>query len=256
MLPARRRGLILDHLRRVKAASIADIAELVNASQSTIRRDLEQLEAASYLQRTHGGALLASVGTTYEPPSNLLAQLARTEKQSIGREAATRIREGDSVIFDSSSTVRCAAEAALALGLRMTAITNDLETASLLAKSEGVHTVVPGGTVRPGSNTLQGSPGDTFLDTIHVDVALIGTHSIAAGRLSETSIETAAMKRAMIRAAHRIIVLADSSKFQQRSFSTICQVESVSEIITDDGLPPQTREELTNLGPIVTIVAS
>lgn len=254
MIPAQRRGLILDHLNRVNAASILELAELIGVSPSTIRRDLEYLERENYIDRTHGGAVLARPRSMFEPHFEISAHIARTEKAAIGREAAKRVEAGDSVIFDSSSTVREAARAVIARRIPLTAITNDLTTASLFAQEAGITTIVIGGTVRPGSTTLIGSPGTNFLQEIHADLAFIGTHSICDLKLSETSIEASHMKRAIIDAASRVIALADSSKFQEPSFSLICTVDAVDEIITDSKLPADIAESIKNAGTTLTMV--
>lgn len=254
MIPAQRRGLILDHLNRVSAASILELAELIGASPSTIRRDLEYLESEKYIDRTHGGAVLARARSMFEPHFEISAHIARTEKAAIGHEAARRVQAGDSVIFDSSSTVREAARAVIAQRIRLTAITNDLETASLLAEAPAISTIVIGGTVRPGSTTLIGSPGTGFLQEIHADLAFIGTHSICDLKLSETSTEASLMKRAIIGAAGKVVVLADSSKFQKPSFSLICGVDAVDEVITDSKLPDSTGDDIRGAGTTLTTV--
>ena len=144
--------------------------------------------------------------------------------------------------------------AVIARRIPLTAITNDLTTASLFAQEAGITTIVIGGTVRPGSTTLIGSPGTNFLQEIHADLAFIGTHSICDLKLSETSIEASHMKRAIIDAASRVIALADSSKFQEPSFSLICTVDAVDEIITDSKLPADIAESIKSAGTTLTMV--
>ncbi len=257
LIPAQRRALVLHHVRESGAASIHDLARAIGASTSTIRRDLEHLQEAGFLQRSHGGALLPRPPqATFEPAASFAAGLARAQKRAIGQVAAAALVAGEAVIFDSSSTVREAARAAVERGIALTAVTNDLGTAQVLAASRAIRVVVPGGTLRPDSLTLLGEPGLGFLAGVHADVALLGVHAIAGRLLTETSLEAAAMKRAMISAARRAVVLADATKFQPAAFCTICDVTSVQQVVTDSGADPVALAALRELGVAASAVAS
>lgn len=255
LIPAKRRALILERLKREGAAAIQELAEIVGASASTIRRDLEYLEKQGALERTHGGAMLQNAErATFEPDLAIAAQFARSEKEAIGAAVAADLRPGQSVIFDASTTVLEVARAIAARPISLTAVTNSLAIAQTLAGVAGIHLVVPGGTIRPGSLTLVGRPGEDFLGTIHPDLALLGTHAITDGLLTETSLEVAAMKRAMIAAARRVVVLADSSKFAAASFCTICAVSQIHEVVTDDRIDPAHLSSLRDLDVAVRLV--
>jgi DeoR family transcriptional regulator of aga operon len=108
--------------------------------------------------------------------------------------------------------------------------------------------VVLGGTTRRGSLTMIGDPGLSFLERLHADIAFIGIHSLVGGRLSETSIDLAAMKRRMIDSAARAIVLADSSKFRHPAFCDVCGAEAVQAIVTDGGIGDADRGRLADAG--------
>ena len=255
LIPAKRRALILEKLRRDGAADIPELVEIVGASASTIRRDLEHLERQGALERTHGGAIMQNGDrATFEPELSIAAQFARAEKAAIAAAAAADLRPGQSVIFDASTTVLEVARCIVAQPLPLTAVTNSLAIAQVLAGVPEVQLVVPGGTVRPGSLTLIGRPGEDFLRTIHADIALLGTHAVTGELLTETSLDVAAMKRAMIAAARKTTVLADSSKFTAPSFCTICSLTELHEVITDQGIDPAQLANLRALGVTVRVV--
>jgi DeoR family transcriptional regulator of aga operon len=255
LIPAKRRALILERLRRDGTADIQELVDIIGASASTIRRDLEHLEQQGALERTHGGAILQSAErATFEPDVSIAAQFARTEKEAIGASVAADLRPGQSVIFDASTTVLEVARRIAARPLPLTAVTNSLAVAQVLAGVSSVHLVVPGGTVRPGSLTLVGRPGEDFLRTIHADLTLLGTHALTGGVLTETSLEVAAMKRAMIAAARKTLVLADSSKFTAPSFCTICSLSEIHEVVTDDRIDPAQLANLRSLDVAVRVV--
>ena len=257
LIPAERRALVLEHIQQRGAASIQELSDAVGASPSTVRRDLEHLEERGYLERSHGGALIQrrQPQSTFEPESAISAQFARPEKKAIGLAAASMLSGGESVIFDSSSTVAMAAQACIDRDLALTAITNDLGIGQMLATSAKICTVVVGGTVRPGSLTLTGMPGEGFITKLHADIAFIGAHAISKGVPTETSLEAAAMKAAMISAARRVVLLADASKFQIAAFCRICDPSAVHEVVTDDRAPEAGIAALREAGVTVLVVA-
>ena len=257
MLPAQRHAMILETIRANGAASIQTLADSLNVSASTVRRDLEYLTEQDYLERTHGGAVMRRApAARFEGEATIAAETAKTEKEAIGAVAAARVTAGQSVIFDASSTVRAAAERIAARGISITAVTNDLRAANLLMAASHVHTIVAGGTVLKGSATLIGDPGQSFLAGVHADVAFIGIHTISGRVFTETSLEVAAMKRLMICAARRVIVLADSSNFGAPSFCEICDAARVDEIIADAGAPEAHVLDLRQSGVTVTVAAT
>jgi DeoR family transcriptional regulator of aga operon len=249
MIAAQRRAMILEHLRREGGDSIIELAASIGVSASTIRRDLDFLMRGGYIVRSHGGATINEpLHTTFERQREIGAHVARSAKAAIGARAAEMLTHGQSVIFDSSSTVNEAAKVAVQRQLRLTACTNDIATGGILAESEAIQLLVLGGTKRAGSLTLTGDPGATFLMRLHADIAFIGIHSLYGGRLSETSLEVVAMKRRMIESAAQPVVLADSSKFQHPAFCDVAEVAAVKTIITDTGLGEHDEQRLLDAG--------
>jgi DeoR family transcriptional regulator of aga operon len=255
LIPAKRHAFILEYLKRQGTVAIQDLIDLISASPSTIRRDLEALERQGVLERTHGGAMLQRTElATFEPDLATAAQFARAEKEAIGAAMAAQLRPGQSVIFDYSTTVLEVARAVASAPMDLTAVTNSLPIAQVLATVPGVRLVVLGGTCKPGTLTLVGHPAENLLNTIHADVALLGIHAISGSVLTETSLEVAAMKQAMIAAARRVVVLADTSKFTSPSFCTICEVTEIDEIITDERIDAAHLAALRTLGVDVQVV--
>lgn len=255
LMPAQRHALILELLKDFNAVSIQDLAGRLDASASTVRRDLIYLTEQGYLDRTHGGAIRRSVPTArFEPESSISAELARSQKHLIGVEAARRVKAHQSILFDASSTVQSLARGLVDAQIPLTAVTNDMTTAGIFGEASVIETFVTGGKLRAGSATLIGTPGNTFLTTIHVDIAFIGVHTISGSVFTETGLEVAEMKRRMIKAAKRVIVLADSSKFGPASFCEICRISEVHEVITDSGASLDQIEAIQAAGTICCVV--
>nr|WP_315235858.1 DeoR/GlpR family DNA-binding transcription regulator [uncultured Albidiferax sp.] len=256
LLPSQRRDRIVDFLRRHGAVTLQQLAQAMDASVSTLRRDLDALEADGVLDRTHGGALLRQQHySTFEPDPAAAAELSPREKRAIGYAAAAELEPGQSVIFDSGTTVMEAARAVLERRIPLVAVTNDLAIAQLLGNSPQIRVHVLGGMLRAGSNTLMGDEVVSGARHIRADVLLMGAHAVTDGMLSETEPEVAAVKRALMQAAHSKRLLVDSSKFRPRAFMGICALAEFDAVITDTGLPTVEAEALAKAGLKLTQVS-
>ena len=255
MIAAQRRAQILEHIRIEGGDSITALAASIGVSPSTIRRDLDFLVSGDYIVRSHGGATTNEpLRTTFEPQREIGAHVAYGAKAAIGARAAGLLENGQSVIFDSSSTVGEAAKVVARRRIHLTVCTNDIAIASTLAASDSLQLIVLGGIKRRGSLTLTGDPGVTFLERLHADVAFIGIHSLFGARLSETSLEVTAIKRRMISNAAHVVVLADSSKFRHPAFCDVADIKAVHTIITDTGIEETEYRRLVDAGVKVIAV--
>jgi DeoR family transcriptional regulator of aga operon len=254
LIPAQRQAMILEMLQTDGAASVQQFADMIGASVATVRRDLETLESKGFVDRTFGGASLRSRALMrLEPGYAVSKHIHHEEKVAIGHLAATRIEPHQSVVFDSSSTVREAARAVIERGIPITAITNDLVVAQMLSGSASVRVMILGGNVRPGSMTISGAPGEEFLAGVTVDLALLGAHAMTADGPSEVRIEKTRMKQLMAARARCVRVLADHTKLGDASTFRICELDAVDELITDWKVDPDFCAALRAHGLTVTI---
>lgn len=235
---ARRREI----LKRVTANGYVEAQELattLGVNPSTIRRDLDSLEKAGQLQRTHGGARLVAEGAQDVPYSHKKTQRVE-EKAAIAKVAASLVREGDVVILDSGSTTF---EIALALRhRRVTLITNDLRIAKFVATDSDARLLVTGGELLGSVFTLVGDRATSFFDDLTSDWTFLGADAIdpAAGITNTNTLEIP-VKRAMIAAAARTFVVVDSGKFGQRTLARVASLSEVDGLITDSGLSSEER---------------
>jgi DeoR family transcriptional regulator of aga operon len=256
LIPARRRSVILDLIRQQTAVSVQELARHAGVSLSTARRDLDELSRLGFIERSHGGAILPlSLGTASEPDLGISAHFAHGEKKAIGRAAAEIVRDGQTVLFDSGSTVMEVAQRVVENGVRLTAVTNDVKMAGLFARSTKIQVIVLGGTMRPGSPTLVGEPGLSFLKTLHADVSFMGIHAVKESKLCETTIDLAVLKRGMLEAAEYGVLVADAGKFGATAFCDACDIRMVKEVVTDSRIPAARRKELEELGIKVRIAS-
>lgn len=248
-IPAQRRVEIRRLLNLRGSASISEISSALGVSASTVRRDLDELDREGDVRRSHGGAVTVE-RTAFEFRFEDRRRHNPEEKSRIGEYAATLLEDEQSVIFDSSSTVLAAAEALVRRPLNITAVTNDVGTAAVLAEIPGVSVLAPGGEVREGSLTLLGPHTQTFLSGLHVDVALMGIHAITGEVLSDFSIAVVEAKRSMMRAARRVVLLADHSKFCPPAFFEVANIEDVDDLVTDEKAPSTALEAASALSEL------
>lgn len=247
MFPEERRRVILERMWSGASVKVGELSTEFGVSESTIRRDLRELEESGLLARTHGGALPAE-STLAEPTFAEKTDQHLAEKRAIGVMAASLVRDGDSVILDAGTTTL---EAARALrGCRnLTVVTNAFHIAAELADVESIHVIVIGGSVRGKTLALVGPMAERALEEVNVDWAFIGTNGIDLERgLTTPTQAEAAVKRRMIGAARQVAVLTDSSKVGKVAFATVAALSNSQVVITDQGADPDFVTELVTRG--------
>jgi len=249
LLPALRRQRIAEFLHHHGAVTLQQLADALHVSMSTLRRDLDTLAEEGVVERTHGGAILRHLQySTFEPNITAARDLSPREKRLVGMAAAESLVPGQSVIFDSGSTVLEAARAVVARKIPIVAATNDIEIAQVLNGSSLIQVHVFGGQLRPGSNTLVGEQVQNAAQLIRADVLFFGAHAVTDNVVSETSPEVAAVKRSLMKSATSCRLLVDSSKFRPRVFMTVCDMAEIAEVITDENAPLEELERIRSAG--------
>lgn len=240
-----RQQRIEEYLQKVEFASLDELAELVDVSVSTIRRDLDALEQTGGVRRTHGGARLAS------PRSEEWVFTARNthqveEKEAIGRAAAALLASGQTVILDAGTTVYHVARHLEEK--RPQVITNSLPVANLLAGSNAVEVVVTGGVVYPRLGVLMGPPAVEAFSKIHADIAVMSSSGITAEGITNSHGLLIEIQRAMLRAARKVILCMDHTKLGRRSLSPLCGIEEIDVLVTDAAAPADQLDALRAKG--------
>lgn len=250
MLKARRLARIIEILREDGFASLGDIAEKLDTSVSTVRRDVDHLACIGPVTRTHGGAVLKPAeALSFEPGSEIASEIEAGAKAVIGRHAARLIEPGQAVLFDSGTTTREVARAALERAIGFTAFTNDIAIAALLSASKRIAVHIFHGRMRPGSSTLLGAQTVADIARIRANIVFIGTHAGAPEGLSDTSTELAEIKRAFLAAAEMKVLVADRTKFPKRSLCLFASLSELDRIIVDEGIDPGLMDELAASNP-------
>ena len=157
------------------------------------------------------------------------------QKRAIAQAIAEIVPHGASLLIDSGSTTLEVARA-LRSHREMTVVTNDLRVAAEIANQGDVRLIVLGGEALPSVYTLASERAVHLISELNVDYAVMGADAVDPRGITNTNSNEVSMKRAMMRAAERVLVVADSSKFSQSALVRVAGLEDVDLIVTDDGL--------------------
>ncbi|GAB3602150.1 DeoR/GlpR family DNA-binding transcription regulator [Microbacterium aureliae] len=238
MYAAERQQLIERRLRDDGRVSVIDLAQRFDVTTETVRRDLDQLETAGILRRVHGGAVPAGSGSTTEPTLAERRGVHGAGKSAIGRQAAQAVGEGfrGSVYFDGGTTTAAVAQQLaprLASG-HIEIVTHALSLAAELAGSPGTALTVIGGRVRPATAAAVGAETVRGIGMLRPDIAFVGANGLSATfGLSTPDPDEAAVKRAIVRAARRVVVVADGEKFGRELLVTFADLGDIDVLVTD-----------------------
>ncbi|NQU31372.1 MAG: DeoR/GlpR transcriptional regulator [Anaerolineae bacterium] len=229
----------------------ADICEMFDVSEMTVRRDLNTLDRQGLLRRIHGGAI-ANLGRSYEPPFQTRTFKSQPEKIAIGLKAAELIYDGDSIALDVGTTTL-----EIVSGLQgkrnITIITSCLQIATRvvdqLSLDNDVRLILTGGIIRPRELSMIGPIPEQVYKDLHVDKAFIGIAGISLqDGLTEYNIEDTQIKKMLIRSAREKIVVADGSKFDMTTFASVAPLSAIDKVVTDNTAPLEVVEEIRKQG--------
>jgi DeoR family transcriptional regulator, fructose operon transcriptional repressor len=250
MTAEERKHRIEAYLQRVEFASLEELSQHVNASVSTVRRDLTTLEASGNLRRTHGGARIVM------PKSDEFAFSARDthqllEKEAIGKACAEIIGRNQSVILDAGTTVYHVARHLEEKAPQI--VTNSLPVANLFASANQVEVILTGGVIYPRLGVLVGPLTVEAFSKMRADVAIMGAGGITLEGITNSHTLLIDIQRAMLKAAQKIILCLDHTKFGRQSFSLLCGLDMVDAIVTDSLAPQELVAGLRERGVEVIV---
>ncbi|NGO81031.1 DeoR/GlpR transcriptional regulator [Streptomyces sp. YC504] len=235
MYAPERQQEILRLARESGRVDVLSLAEEFQVTAETVRRDLKALDRAGLVRRVHGGAIPAG-RLDFEPDLAERESTAADEKDRIARAALAELPTDGSVILDAGSTVaRVAAD--LPLESALTVVTHSLPTAARLADHPGIQLHLIGGRVRHRTRAAVDAWALRAYGEVRADVLFLAANGYSAEHgLTTPDLAEAAVKRAAIAAARRVVLLADSAKCGEEHFARFGDLAEVDLLITDNGL--------------------
>jgi DeoR/GlpR family transcriptional regulator of sugar metabolism len=244
VLAQQRQASILDRVRRHGGARVADLVRVLGVSDMTIRRDIEALAERGLVAKVHGGAI-AVEGATDEPGYDAKSEQQTREKIAIARAAATLVKDGSAVGISAGTTTAVLARELIGVP-ELTVVTNSIPVADVFYhEGRADQTVVLTGGTRTPSDALVGPVAQGAAARINLDLLFLGVHGMnARSGFTTPNLSEADTNRALVAAARRLVVLADSTKWDLIGIATMAALSDAHVLVTDAGLPDEARVEL------------
>ncbi|MFJ8207782.1 DeoR/GlpR family DNA-binding transcription regulator [Streptomyces sp. NPDC096033] len=240
---------ITDAVRASGSRSVAELAELTGASEMTIRRDLEALAEQGVLERYRGGARSLLLRGE-ETPFPLRARDGVEVKRRLAAEVAALLADGESVVLDSGTT--CLEVARALHHRRLTVMPLSLHAANALADAPRLTLLLPGGAPRRGELALTGPLTEASLAALRFDTAVIGCCGLtAADGLTAYDLADAAVKRAAIASARRVVAVTESAKLSRTALAHVLPASALHAVVTDTQAPQDATDALAAVGVAV-----
>lgn len=238
MYAPERQQEILRLAREGGRVDVVSLAEEFQVTAETIRRDLKALDRAGLVRRVHGGAIPAG-RLDFEPDLAERETTAADEKDRIAKAALAELPADGTLIVDAGSTAARLAEV-MPAELSLTVVTHSLPIAARLADHPGIQLHLVGGRVRHRTRAAVDAWALRAYAEIRADVLFVAANGFSAEHgLTTPDLAEAAVKRAAMAAARRVVLLADSSKHGQEHFARFGDLSDVDLLITDSGLSPE-----------------
>jgi DeoR/GlpR family transcriptional regulator of sugar metabolism len=229
-----RLSALVELLQRDGKLDVADVAAAFGAAEMTIRRDLDRIVSMGLARRVRGGATSLLMRGEELPFAMRVLERAPA-KTRIAREVAGMLRDGEAVALDSGTTTTLIARAVA--GQRLTVLPLSLHAAAALPSDGTVRLLMPGGEVRPGELAMVGPLALASIGSLRFDTAIVSCCGLAGGQVSTHNLGDAGVKQAIVAAAARVILAADSSKFGQTAMAVVCDASAADVVVTDTGAP-------------------
>jgi DeoR family transcriptional regulator, glycerol-3-phosphate regulon repressor len=244
---------LLEYVKQQESISIEQLAELLEVTLQTVRRDVIKLADAGLVARFHGGVRLAS-STIENLAYTQRENLNRVAKEAIARAVASQIPNDSSLILNIGTTTEAIAKALLQHnGLRV--ITNNLNVASILSGNPKCEVIVTGGLVRAPDRGIVGEATVDFIKQFKVDIAVIGTSGIEVdGTLRDFDFREVKVAQAIIEHARQVWLAADSSKFNRHAMVELARLSQIDRLFTERVPPEPFSQMLEEAGVRVEVV--
>ena len=232
MLQIERLQKVLDYINLRNKTNVAELCDKFGVSPVTIRRDIDYLANDGLVIKTHGGVLSTQNKLTYEVPYFKKSTVNLDKKEMIGAAAAKLISDNDVVIIDSGTTTLQVAKNIKSKNV--TVITNDIFIATTVASMPSVELIVIGGRLEKGVYTLIGSNAVALIHKFHANKVFLGADALDINfGISNRTLAEVDVKLAMKNAADEVIVVTDSSKFNEKMFYSLLPLSDIDTLVTD-----------------------
>lgn len=259
LLQSERLEAVLSQIETKGRIRVDEAASRFGVSAETVRRDLKLLASKGRAELVRGGAVDVRGGAFPDrngAPLQSVEQRAlsnEAEKDSIGRQAAQLVSDGQVVLLDGGTTTVAVARH-LKSKRYLTIMTNNLFVAQEVGRREGWRTHVIGGELSPLSMSLVGLSAIQGLENVAVDIAFLGAAGVSsAGGFTSPDPFESELKRGMMAIARKVVVVADHTKLETSGFASFGTPGNVDIFITSGGAKDEILEPFRKAGVQVIV---
>lgn len=240
---------ILEILQERQRATVKELSEVLQASEATLRTDLNVMEQEGLLIRTHGGAMIDESSNQSIKTEHTFVERERRnqdQKKQIGLKASELIQSGQCILLDASSTALELARVLREKKMRLTVVTSGIKAALELKENPSITVILLGGMLRMGSVAVEGTLGSNILNQINIDAIFTSARGFTiADGLTDFNVYEVELKKKMIESSSKVIVLLDHTKIGKSSIAGFASTDQIDTIVTDDHTPVEVVEDLT-----------
>jgi DeoR family transcriptional regulator, ulaG and ulaABCDEF operon transcriptional repressor len=247
--------LILTEVRRRGVLRVRDLMQFTKASSATLRRDLTKLEEMGQVRRMHGGieAVDAAAQPHLSTRSFGVSQSLRSDiKRALAEAAAKLCSDGESIIINAGSTTWYMAE--FLRQKRMQILTNSMPIANELIATSHNRIVLPGGEVYREQGIILSPFDEDAIQHFTASKMFMSCYAVTQMGIIEGDPLIARAEAKLLARAEKLVVIADSSKFEQRGSMVVCQLSRVATLITDSGAPTAVLDSARAAGAEVIVL--
>ena len=248
MLQEERLLKLIEYLRANERGSFKELAEMLEVSEVTVRKDLAELEQRKVAKLVRGGAVWEKSDLT-RAFSEARDIINREEKQELVKCLGELVQNGYAVSLNGGTTTVEAARFLAENYSSLTVITNNLNVVNVLREKEDFQVILTGGIYYEKENTVTGRQSENDMSLYNVDLSVIALNSISFEKgISDFRLNQIDTFRKMMSISERIVVAADSTKVGKTSCMRVCGVEEIDTLLCNSRLAPEEKEKFEAAG--------
>ena len=252
MLKEERQEIILESLNKADIIRVADLTQKLEATEMTIRRDLQSLEERGLLIRIHGGARSKESAKFEELSLNEKRGINTENKMEVAKIAASLVNDHDIIYVGPGTTAEFLADYIKASNVKV--VTNCLSVFERFRGDDRFDLILVGGSLRAKTNTFVGSFANDMLAKIRVKIAFIGANGVAGNDVMTSNEEEGHCQKIIMNNAIERYLLCDSSKIEKEDFYTLYNLEEITALLTDSKIDPDLKLKYSKYCKIMNAV--
>jgi len=248
MLIPERQSRLRELLQRRGMSDLDSLAAELSVSQSTVRRDVEQMVSEGLVRRTHGGVIWVGDASAPTRPYAFDQRMGYEieAKRAIAKAARQLVRAGETILIDGGTTTFYLAEELVGQPLQI--VTNSLPIANLFTNDESVELILTGGVTYPRYGVLLGPTAESVLATIHTQTMFFSVAGVHEGSLYNQNLLLVQSERRMMEQSQKVVLLVDSGKFGQQALSRLGPLDLCDIVVSDAKLSREHQKLVRDAG--------